>query len=491
MFSERSPSRSASSSRTGPPSAARERSIARASARSAAPTASSAAIETTVAGSASRHSAIPTAGPSAHGPTSRPSSPVRPLIPSAASTMVSSDGSRGHAEASSESGSFPSSIASTRQNARLRKSSPRPLPGAGGGTGGRCVSSRRLAWRRSPSASRQASRAVPASSGRPIHSGVSSTPSTSPPPTRSRYVNPCPSPTITYSSARRAARRCGETSRTAVRRLHRHVAGRAQRLDLERGVLDRGHAADAGRARVALGVDLVAPGRHHRAHVAAARAQFEPVGRALGARRHVARPRARAQREAAERRRGDRARTGADLDRRAHAREPHRAARGLDLDRDVVGHGQPVDRAAVTEHLIRAARFDAEAAAVRGAALHRRLAEREPVDAPHLDRRGPAVDLHIGVTEVEPDARQVTQHAVAGGARLARRQPRDRERRRDGDEQQGAGGDQEPPRAGGRVRGALLGRCHGRRIFRDAHGVSVVASGVRLATPSLTGLPYP
>jgi hypothetical protein len=37
-------------------------------------------------------------------------------------------------------------------------------------------------------------------------------------------------------------------------------------------------------ARVALRVDLVAPGRHDRADVAAARAQLEPVGRALARR---------------------------------------------------------------------------------------------------------------------------------------------------------------------------------------------------------------
>ena len=51
---------------------------------------------------------------------------------------------------------------------------------ATGSTGGRCVSSRRLACRRSPSASRQVSRAVPDRIGRPTHSGVSSTPNTQP-----------------------------------------------------------------------------------------------------------------------------------------------------------------------------------------------------------------------------------------------------------------------------------------------------------------------
>ena len=33
---------------------------------------------------------------------------------------------------------------------------------------------------------------------------------------------------------------------------------------------------------------------------------------------------------------------------------------------------------------------------------------------------GAAVDLDVGVAEVEPDARQVAEHAVARGARLAR-----------------------------------------------------------------------
>ena len=77
-----------------------------------------------MAGSASRQSPIPTAGPSDHGPTSRPSSPVRPLIPSAASAIVSTTGAAASASASSESGSFPSSIASTRHSARERNSSP-------------------------------------------------------------------------------------------------------------------------------------------------------------------------------------------------------------------------------------------------------------------------------------------------------------------------------------------------------------------------------
>ena len=62
-------------------------------------------------------------------------------------------------------------------------------------------------------------------------------------------------------------------------------------------VVDGREPADAARARVALRVDLVAPGRDDRAHVAAARAQLEPVGRALARRaRRRPSPRSRAAR---------------------------------------------------------------------------------------------------------------------------------------------------------------------------------------------------
>ena len=129
MFSERSPSRSASSSRTGPPSATRVRSSRRVSIRSSAPTPSRAAIETIVAGSASAHSTIPTAGPSSHGPTSRPSSPASPLTPRPASATASRTGASAIRSPSSATGSLSSSIAATRQYAALLRSSSQPARG--------------------------------------------------------------------------------------------------------------------------------------------------------------------------------------------------------------------------------------------------------------------------------------------------------------------------------------------------------------------------
>src|SRR4051812_30221203 len=397
MFRERSPSRSASISRTGPLSTARVASSRRATAHIAFPIASSSAIDTIVAGSASMHNAMPTDGPSSHGPTSRVSSPASPLTPSPTSTITSSTGASPTVSPSSTVGSLSRSIPAIRQYVRLPSCSRTPRPGGGGGTGGMCEASSRFAWRRSPSANRHVSRAVPASSGKPIHSGASRTPSASPPPIRSRYVSPWPRPTTRYSSVRRAARRWGERSSAAAittclqpreralwassrQRIRAHsasdapslggrrdgdVAAGGQGLDLERRVLAGHQPAHADVAGVALRVDRVPRGGDDGADVPRARAQLEPVGRALRRRRDVATVGDGAQREAAEAGGADPAGSRGDLHRGAHAREVHGAAGGLDHDRHVVGHGQPVAHVAGADHLLRAARDDAH-----GAVLH-------------------------------------------------------------------------------------------------------------------------
>ena len=284
-----------------------------------------------MAGSASRHSASPTAGPSAHGPTSRPSSPVSPLIPSPASaTRQQHRRARPAPSPAARSAASSSSIASTRQNARLREHLAQAAPARrGGGTGGRCVSSRRLAWRRSPSASRHASRAVPASSGSPIHSGASSDAEHEPAADHEQVGQALAEPD---DQVQQRAPGGAQVRREVERRGHDAASTVTSPLVLSAWIWNGASstavdAADARGARVALRVDLVAPGRHHRAHVAAARAQLQPVGRALGGGADVAGVRARAQREAAEAGRGDRARAGVDLHRRAHAgqRAPSRS----------------------------------------------------------------------------------------------------------------------------------------------------------------------
>ena len=71
-------------------------------------------------------------------------------------------------------GSLSASSAKTRQNARLPSCSRALRVAVGGVIAGMWASSRRFAWRRSPSARRQVRRAVPARIGRPTHSGASS-----------------------------------------------------------------------------------------------------------------------------------------------------------------------------------------------------------------------------------------------------------------------------------------------------------------------------
>ena len=368
MFSERSPSRSASISRTGPLSTARvDAAAAGRPAHIAFPIASSSAIDTIVAGSASRHSARPTDGPSSHGPTSRVSSPASPLIAEPDEHDRQQHRREADRSPSSTVGSLSSSIAAIRQYVRLPSCSRTPRPGGGGGTGGRCEASSRFAWRRSPSASRHVSRAVPASSGSPIHSGASRTPSASPPPITSRYVSPWPSPTTRYSSVRRAARRCGERSIAAVTdgAAARVTSPLVEGLDLERRVL-AGHQRRACGPRRCRSARRSCTARRGRRRGRPPCVSAAPAGRpstpTWSRRRRCRRRRAARSRRSRWR---DRARSRGDLHRGAHAREVHGAAGGLDHDRHVVGHGQPVAHVAGADHLLRAARDDAH-----GAVLH-------------------------------------------------------------------------------------------------------------------------
>ena len=122
-------------------------------------------------------------------PTARRAARRRPPARSRRGPPARSPAARAARRATSPTsaiGSLSSSIprsAPERPVAELRAHAARR---AAGSTGGRCVSSSRLAWRRSPSASRHVSRAVPARIGSPTHSGASTTPSTSPPPITSR-----------------------------------------------------------------------------------------------------------------------------------------------------------------------------------------------------------------------------------------------------------------------------------------------------------------
>ena len=106
--------------------------------------------------------AAPTAGPSAHGPTSAAVA-RQPAHAERDQRHRQQHRDAASASAASATGSRSSSIASTRRSAprpscsrTCRAGVPRRGPGCG--TAGRCVSSRRLACRRSPSASRHASR---------------------------------------------------------------------------------------------------------------------------------------------------------------------------------------------------------------------------------------------------------------------------------------------------------------------------------------------
>ena len=245
MFNERSPRRSASSSRTGPPSATRERSSRRASARSAAPTPSSAAIETIVAGSASRHSAMPdrrAERPRADEP------PVLPRQPAHAEgrhrDRQQRRAGRPRASPASATGSLSRSIPAARRNGRLRSCARTPSPRTGS-TGGRWVSSRRLAWRRSPSASRHVRRAVPGQDRQADPQRVSTRRA------RARRRSPAdtsgPGRGRRRGTAARDGRRAGAARGPAPRsgRPRRDVAARAQGLDLERRVGGVGEPADA------------------------------------------------------------------------------------------------------------------------------------------------------------------------------------------------------------------------------------------------------
>ena len=177
---------------------------------------------------------------------------------------------------------------------------------------------------------------------------------------------------------------------------------------------------------------VVAAGGHDGAHVAGARAQLEPVGRALrrGARR----------RPLSELARSEKPQKPVARDRRptpvlicTEARTParsHGAAGGLDR------------RAGRCR--ARSAGSDARQEPSTWSGQRETIAQRAVLDAAALScdgapegergRRGgtstavrAAVDLHVGVAHVQADAREVAEHAVGRGARLARDGPPDRE----------------------------------------------------------------
>ena len=147
-------------------------------------------------------------------------------------------------------------------------------------------------------------------------------------------------------------------------------------------------------AGVGLRVDRVAAGRDGRADVAAARAQLEPLRRALRDDADVARVRARREREAAEPGRVDVARAGADLHRRAHARQAARC-RARSRCRSATLSGTE------SRKLARRTRAPGPGSASRCSSvpfstvrlLLRRASEREPLDLAHLERGGAAGDL--------------------------------------------------------------------------------------------------
>ena len=310
--------------------------------------------------------------------------PPSPLTPSPASAIASSDGQAGRRPGPrSATGSLSRSIPAARQNAPVAElRADAACRAAAAATGGRCVSSRRLACRRSPSASRHVSRAVPGEDRQPDPQRREQH-AEHEPAADHQQVGQALAEARRPGTAARGGRRAGAArgrARRSRRGLDRDVAARAQRLDLERRVGGVGEPADADRAGVALRVDLVAAGRDDRAHVAGC------ASAARAGRRST--PRARATPPVSEL-----ARSGKPQKPVAaivpepvliwtEARTPARLTVPLEVSISsgtLSGTREPVARAAGAEHLVRAARDD------RSACRRRPCASR-PMGAPKAKR---------------------------------------------------------------------------------------------------------
>jgi hypothetical protein len=204
-------------------------------------------------------------------------------------------------------------------------------------------------------------------------------------------------------------------------------------------------------------VDPIAADGYEGADVAAARAQLDPVRRALGGAVDVAGRGRRHHREAAEAVNGHGAGAGRDARRAVEAGDADVAAGRPHVDQHVVGHRDPVAHAAAAEDGLGAAGDDPQHAALHAAGHARRLAERVALGPPDVDGAARAAgDLDGGGAEVELDGRQGADDAVVAVAGGGRGGPPDAHHGGDADQHERGRGDQQPPwrRPPGRARQA-------------------------------------
>ena len=193
-----------------------------------------------------------------------------------------------------------------------------PVPRTRLGIGGTRASSQRLAAARSHRTSRRHAAAAASSSGRPIPATLSAAPRISSTTAGiassvtgsvvTRYATACPARTNRRSSSQRRDHDWPSTETSPGPAQHLHGVGRV------RARRQPAHALAAGRA---LGVEVVAAGREHGVDRARAGAQRQPRRRARGFDGDVAAARARVERVAA---------VAGDVDRAAAGRDPRRPA---------------------------------------------------------------------------------------------------------------------------------------------------------------------